>query len=194
MGDMYKEILLVSLLAFFIIAFGLVLAFYQHKLKNSAEIDYLTNIYNRNKFYEIASREVKRAKRYKEDTAILLLDIDFFKKVNDSYGHEWGDKVLRELARKISTNIREVDIFARWGGEEFVLLLPNTGKEGGLVVAEKIRKLIHESKVKELDAITISIGVSLVDTENYDITAAINLADQAMYEAKTNGRNQVCFK
>lgn len=194
MQDMYWEVILVTFLAIFIIAFGLVLAFYQKNLKDSAELDYLTNIYNRNKFYEITKQEIKTAKRYKQEMAVMFMDIDHFKKINDTYGHAWGDRVLKELAKQILIKIREVDVFARWGGEEFVLLLPNTDKEGALIIAEKIREIISESEVAELKDVTISVGVSPVDTQTYDIEAAISLADAAMYEAKRRGRNQVCYK
>lgn len=194
MQDMYWEIILVTFLAFFIIAFGLVLAFYQSNLKDSAELDYLTNIYNRNKFYEIAKREIKTAKRSKQEMSVMFMDIDHFKQLNDTHGHAWGDKVLQALAKTILCNVREVDVFARWGGEEFVLLLPNTGREGAMVVGEKIRKIIAESTTEELQDVTISIGICLVDPKTHDIEAAIGRADLAMYEAKRRGRNQVCCK
>ncbi len=122
------------------------------------------------------------------------MDIDHFKKLNDTYGHAWGDKVLQELAKQILLIIREVDVFARWGGEEFVLLLPNTGKEGAFILAEKIRKMIEESESEELKDLTISIGVCRVNPKTYDIEEAIGRADLAMYEAKRKGRNQVCCK
>ncbi len=192
--DMYEEIILITFLAFFIIIFGLVLAYYQNKLKDNAELDYLTKIYNRNKFYEIAEREVKAAKRYKHVMSVMLLDIDCFKKINDTYGHEWGDKVLKELAKTISQNIRDTDVFARWGGEEFVLLLPNTNQEEALIVGEKVRKLMEDSEVDELTGITISVGITVLDTENYDIDRAVKVADEAMYSAKSEGRNRVRFK
>lgn len=190
--DMYWEVILVSFLAFFIIAFGLSLAFYQSNLKESAELDYLTNIYNRNKFYEMAKHEVKAAKRYKQEMSVLFMDIDHFKKLNDTYGHAWGDQVLQELAKEILINIREVDIFARWGGEEFVLLLPNTGEKGAFIVAEKIRKMIEKADSETLKDVTISMGVAVVDSKTYDIDTAIGCADAAMYKAKQRGRNQVC--
>lgn len=193
-NNMYKEIILVTLLALSIIVFGFIVSDYHYRLRNNAELDSLTEIYNRNKFYDIASREINRAKRFKEDMSIIVMDIDYFKKINDKYGHDWGDEVLKKLTSEISKNIREIDIFARWGGEEFVLLLPNTSKEKGVLVGEKIRELIEISNSKELKDITISVGVSEIDSENYDIKAAINLADQAMYEAKRKGRNQVCSK
>lgn len=194
MQDMYWEIILVTFLAFFIIAFGLVLAFYQNNLKDSAELDYLTNIYNRKKFYEITKQEIKTAKRYGQEMAVIFMDIDHFKKLNDTYGHAWGDKVLQELANQVLIKIRTVDVFARWGGEEFVLLLPNTGKKGAIIVAEKIRKLIDDSESEVLKDVTISVGVSVLDTKTYDIDTAISCADAAMYVAKQKGRNQVRYK
>ena len=192
--DMYREIILVTLLAFFIIIFGLILAFYQYKLKNSSELDFLTKIYNRNKFYEIVEREVRLAKRNRYDSAVMLMDIDHFKSINDTYGHEWGDEVLKELVNQIMENIRDVDVFARWGGEEFVLLLPNTKKDDALQVAEKIRVLIDKCDSPQLKGVTISIGVTLIDPDNYNIDNSIKVADEAMYCAKESGRNQVCFK
>ncbi len=192
--NMYKEIILVSLLAFFIIAFGLALAFYQNKLKNSAELDYLTKIYNRNKFQKIVDREIKIARRYKQSMSLMLIDIDFFKKINDTYGHDWGDEVLKKLTSEISENIREIDVFARWGGEEFVMFLPNTEKKGALILGEKLRKLIDDSQEKELKDVSISIGITEVDLESHDINEAIKLADEAMYEAKRRGRNQVAYR
>lgn len=193
-NNMYKEIILVTLLALIIIVFGFIVSNYHYRLRNNAERDSLTGIYNRNKFYDIASREINRAKQFKEDISIIVMDIDYFKKINDTYGHEWGDEVLKKFTSEISNNIREIDVFARWGGEEFLLLLPNTSKEKGVLVGEKIRRLIEFSRSEELKDVTISVGVSEIDSKNYDINAAINLADQAMYEAKRKGRNQVCSK
>lgn len=192
--DTYLEILLVSLLVFFIISFTLLVTLYQYKLKKSSELDYLTKIYNRNKFYELAEKEIRMSKRYKHVSSIMLMDIDHFKNINDSYGHEWGDIVLKELTSEIMKNIRNVDVFGRWGGEEFVLLLPHTKKSDAIKVAEKIRKLIDESSSPKLKDVTISIGLAEIDSEDYDIDKAINLADEAMYTAKRNGRNQVCCK
>ena len=190
-NHMYLEIVLVSILTFSIILFGLVLTQYQSKLKNTSELDYLTKIYNRKKFYEIAKKEELYSKRYKYESSVMLIDIDHFKNINDTYGHEWGDQVLKKLASEILKNIRNVDVFARWGGEEFVLLLPHTKRSDAIIVAEKLRLLICNSKSKELKGVTISIGVSAIDSENFDIDTAIKLADEAMYCAKRNGRNQV---
>ncbi len=191
--NMNLQIILVTLLVLFIIIFGLVLAIYHNKIKDISERDYLTNIYNRNKFYEIVNKEASCSRRYKYDSSIMLMDIDNFKNINDSCGHEWGDQVLKSLVSEVSKNIRDTDVFARWGGEEFVLLLPHTKKDDAIKVAEKIRILIDESETEKLKGVTISIGVSEIDSENYDIDSAIKLADQAMYSAKRSGKNKVCF-
>ncbi len=192
--DFYDEIILVTLLVIMIIILGLILAKYNYELEKSSGTDYLTQIYNRNKFYEIVEREKKSSERYAYQSALMLLDIDHFKEINDTYGHCWGDEVLKKLADEILKNIRETDIFARWGGEEFVILLPHTDKEGALKAAEKIRVVICESQLEELEEITISIGVTVIDPENYDIDEVIKRADMAMYEAKENGRNRVAYK
>ena len=182
---------MVTLLFVLIILFGLLLVFYNKKLRERAERDDLTNLYNRNKFYELAKIEEKSAMQFKYQSAVLLLDIDRFKKINDKYGHKWGDQVLTKLASEITKNLRERDIFARWGGEEFVLLLPDTGKSEAFNLAEKIRKTICQSPDEQLNKITISIGVATIDPDNYNIDRAIMQADQAMYRAKAKGRNQV---
>lgn len=192
--NMYKEIILASFLALIIITFSLLITIYQKKLRNSAELDYLTNIYNRNKFYQLAEREMKLAKNQEIELALLLLDIDFFKEINDSCGHEWGDEVLKELANEISARVQENDVFARWGGEEFVLLLVNKDKEKAMKVAEDIRKLIDQSKLEKLQAVTVSIGVTVINPETLDINDALHQADVGMYKAKRKGRNQVSFQ
>lgn len=185
------QVMMVTLLFVLIILFGLLLVFYYKKLRERAERDDLTNLYNRNKFYELAKIEEKSAMQFKYQSAVLLLDIDRFKKINDKYGHKWGDQVLTKLASEITKNLRERDIFARWGGEEFVLLLPDTGKSEAFNLAEKIRKTICQSPDEQLNKITISIGVATIDPDNYNIDRAIMQADQAMYRAKAKGRNQV---
>ena len=190
--DMYKQIALVSFLAIFIIVFGLILAFYQHRLKDASELDYLTKIYNRHKFYDLVEKEMRRSARYGYSSSVMLMDIDYFKNINDSHGHEWGDQVLKELSTLVLKNIRVTDFFARWGGEEFVFLLPHTNKKEALQMAEKIRKLVDETKTNKLQDVTVSIGVAIIDPQKYDIDFTIHYADEAMYHAKENGRNQVC--
>ncbi|MCT4583462.1 MAG: diguanylate cyclase [Peptostreptococcaceae bacterium] len=190
--DLYQQIFLVTILAFFIIIFGLILASYQYKLKMASQYDHLTKIYNRHKFLEIVERELKKLKRYKHSCAVILMDIDFFKNINDTYGHEWGDQVLRELATSIEKNIRQTDVFARWGGEEFIIFLSHTNESNAFNVADKLRKIIEEETTEKLKEITLSLGVSLVLEDDSSINDSIDRADEAMYNAKRTGRNKVC--
>lgn len=190
--NLYKQIFLVTILVLFLIIFGFILASYQYRLKKISQYDYLTKIYNRHKFLEIVERELKKFKRYKNECCVILMDIDFFKRINDNYGHDWGDKVLRQLTIVIKQNIRQTDVFARWGGEEFVLFLSNTNEENALFVAEKLRKTIEEDNSKKLKEITLSLGVSKVYIDDLSINYSIDRADEAMYNAKRTGRNKVC--
>lgn len=191
--DLYQQIFLITILAFFIIIFGLILASYQYRLKMASQYDHLTKIYNRHKFVEIVERELKKLKRYKHECAVILMDIDFFKKINDTYGHEWGDQVLRELTMLVEKNIRQTDVFARWGGEEFVIFLSHTNEENALGVAQKIRTIVEENTSEKLREITLSLGVSKVYENDTTINDSIDRADEAMYNAKKTGRNKVCI-
>lgn len=185
-----REIFLDTFLALTIISIGLIVTIYQSKLKHTSEVDHLTQLYNRHKFYELAEKEIIHSRRYDDELSIVMLDIDHFKNINDTYGHEWGDKVLKELTKLVAVNIRKEDIFSRWGGEEFVLLLPHTNLEKAYEFSEKIRCIIQEADTKALKGVSVSIGVACVDVSK-NIDYAINLADSAMYLAKENGRNQV---
>ncbi len=190
--DLYTQIFLITFLAVSIVCFGLIVTRYQSILKNASERDYVTKLYNRHKLYDIANKEIKRSKRFGYSLSVVMMDIDHFKYINDTYGHDWGDQVLKELATLISNNIRTRDVFARWGGEEFLLLLPHANEESILQMAEKIRTLVDEATTEKLQNVTVSMGVARIDPQNYDIDSAINLADEALYRAKENGRNQVC--
>ena len=121
--------------------------------------------------------------------SIIYFDIDFFKKINDKYGHDMGDYVLKEISKLVAENIRSNDIFGRWGGEEFLFILPITPYFNTLKVAEKIRKVVENYNFKGIK-VTISLGVSEI-IENEQIEYAIKRADEALYEAKKSGRNQV---
>ncbi len=190
--EMKRQMLLVTVLAISIITFSLMVTSYQHRLRFVSQRDYLTKIYNRQMFFELSEKEIKRTERYKNDLSIIMLDIDFFKKVNDTYGHERGDQVLKSLTSLISENIRAEDILARWGGEEFVIMLPQTDYKSAFQVAEKVRRVVDECQSIFLRDITISLGVASVDKENSNILDTIEKADEAMYEAKRSGRNRVC--
>ena len=138
--------------------------------------------------------EFKRAARYQSSLSCMVIDIDHFKTVNDSYGHQTGDIVLKEVAHVIQTTLREVDTPARWGGEEFIALSPNTTRENAIKAAERIRKAVASHKFAGIGdrQITVSIGVAgMPDPALDSLDKLIHAADVAMYEAKKNGRNRV---
>lgn len=159
-------------------------------IEEIAYIDTLTGIYNRRMFFKLAEEQIKLTKRYGSDLSFILIDIDHFKDVNDSFGHQAGDMVLKELTKLISDNIRESDIFGRYGGEEFILVCPQTKKEDTIKLAEKLRVAVESYQFKTVGKKTISLGVSSLG-ENDDIETLIKKADEALYVAKSEGRNKV---
>jgi len=164
------------------------------EVQRLATLDALTNVYNRRSLFELGEREFERARRYQLPLSVILLDIDHFKKVNDTYGHTVGDQVLSGIALAISRNIREIDVFGRYGGEEFVVLLPQADTSSAREVAERLRALIADlefgDEAKPL-RVTISLGISSATAEVQSLSGLIDRADQAMYAAKQAGRNQV---
>ncbi len=165
------------------------------KLEKLAFRDGLTNLYNHRYFQEILAKEVSRVERYGRPMALLLFDIDHFKKVNDTYGHPVGDKVLVNMACAISKAVRPSDIIARYGGEEFAVILPETNFSGMKVFAERLRRCV-EGLVTRVDnhAITITIscgGAHYKPGDKLRPSAIISVADRALYESKKNGRNRV---
>lgn len=160
------------------------------ELEELSITDPLTSIYNRRKFNKLLASEVERSKRYQTNLSIIMCDIDHFKKINDTYGHDVGDKALQVFSEKINKNIREIDMFARWGGEEFMILMPNVSIDDACSVAEKLRKVITSTEVKKLDSITASFGVTDLH-EDETAESFIKRVDLAMYKAKNNGRNNV---
>lgn len=190
--EINTQLILITSLAILTFIFGIIFLIYQFKLKKVSETDYLTKLYNRHKFYELVQKELKRAERYGFPSSFMMLDIDHFKNINDTYGHDIGDKVLKELSTLLSDNIRETDVLARWGGEEFLFFLPHIDKKEALKMAEKIRKLVDEKKNDEFREVTVSIGVAVINPGDYDLDKIINEADKALYQAKKSGRNRVC--
>ena len=164
----------------------------QEKMKALATLDTLTGIKNRYSMNLAIESEIKRSKRYKSSFAIMMFDIDFFKRVNDTYGHDMGDYVLEEFSRVVTANIRDTDIFGRWGGEEFLLLAPNETYDGALILAEKIRKSVELHNFERVGQITISIGFTICD-DNADKERLLKRVDEALYEAKERGRNRVVY-
>jgi len=150
--------------------------------------DHLTKIYNRQMFDKLYKKELANHKRYGDDLSIIMLDIDYFKQLNDTYGHDIGDKVLITLAELITKHLRTNDIFARWGGEEFMILLPRTNVDIAYQKAEELRKIIDNHK-NEIPHFTVSFGVTQILESDKELSAFIRV-DKALYQAKIN-RNEV---
>ncbi len=165
------------------------------KLYELATKDGLTKLYIYRHFYTLLENEIRRCARYKRDMSLLMLDIDNFKNVNDTYGHLIGDQILRELSRVIAETVRKIDIPARYGGEEFVVILPETTKDDAVVIAERLRKNISKITVAANETTTISpttsIGVAQYPYDGVDPKTLINAADTALYHSKNNGKNIV---
>ena len=162
----------------------------EHELENLATTDRLTQAYNRTKFHEIIKGEIERVKRYGHPLSMILFDIDHFKKVNDNFGHSAGDYILKTLTSIVKENLREIDFLVRWGGEEFIVITPETDLEKAEILAERIRKAIEDYTFEQAGKITISLGVTRFRRdENED--SFIKRADDTMYKAKEKGRNRV---
>jgi diguanylate cyclase (GGDEF)-like protein/PAS domain S-box-containing protein len=159
-------------------------------LEQQATIDKLTGIYNRDKFEEAFSNKMNESFSNNRKLSMVLLDIDHFKTINDTFGHQVGDSVLKELATLITNNVKKSDIFARWGGEEFVILLPDTSLEGAYLFAEKLRKIIRDFNFTSIGKITASFGVGELNEYENKMTL-FEKVDRALYIAKNNGRNRV---
>lgn len=169
-------------------------------LRRQATTDALTGLCNRRRFNQVAEEELERSRRYGHVVSIALFDVDFFKRVNDTYGHDQGDRVLQMVARTTEEALRRSETLARYGGEEFVVLLPETGAREAQKVAERLRRALEEA-VLETDkgpvAVTASFGIAdlsapeATKTPEKDLSALISKADRAMYAAKAEGRNRV---
>jgi diguanylate cyclase (GGDEF)-like protein len=160
-----------------------------------ATLDRKTQLYNHGFFKNRLVEEIERAERYKSDLSLIMMDLDHFKNVNDTYGHIVGDDVLIEVAGTIKTHIRSFDIPARFGGEEFTVILPETDNRCALIVAERLRKAVeklHFNVSSRSFSITVSIGVAnFTHSSNITDDMFIEQADRALYYAKQHGRNQV---
>ncbi|EDZ63714.1 diguanylate cyclase with PAS/PAC sensor [Sulfurimonas gotlandica GD1] len=165
----------------------------ENKLQKLATIDSLTGIYNRHKTNEEIEIQLAKAKRYDEEFALVMFDIDHFKDVNDTYGHDAGDDILKEFSDVVLKHIRESDRFGRWGGEEFMLLLPKVDKDEAIRVADKIREFVSRYPFNKLSRITVSVGASIY-RENDTKESLLKRTDEALYQAKSSGRNRVIFK
>lgn len=162
----------------------------QKILQYKAMHDRLTDIYNRQKIDEVLDKICGYSRRRKEEIGVIMFDIDHFKRVNDKFGHDTGDEVLKKVAQLIKRNIREEDVFGRWGGEEFVLILRHTGIENTHKKAEMLRREIEHMRHEDIPSVTASFGVTKV-TRNDTPQALMKRVDLALYKAKSEGRNRV---
>lgn len=164
----------------------------QYKL---ATTDGLTELYNHRYFQEQIRMQIEQSKRYNHNFSLIIIDIDFFKKFNDTFGHQSGDAVLRQVAQTLKKNVRATDIVCRYGGEEMSIILPNTGKDEAFSTAQKICERVASKKFKlagdKETNVTISLGVSTFPYDGDNAPAIIEAADKRLYNAKNNGRNQV---
>jgi len=165
----------------------------QEKLNTLATKDTLTGIKNRYSTNAEIDNEIKRVKRYGGSFYLMMIDIDFFKKVNYTYGHDVGDYVLKKFSSIVSDSIRDTDIFGRWGGEEFMLITPNQNLKGAMILAEKIRKNVENFEFKKVKHITISIGVTVFNS-SANKEELLKKVDESLYKAKTSGRNRTIFQ
>ena len=165
---------------------------YQYKL---ATTDGLTDLFNHRYFQEQIRQYVNNCKRYNNEFSLIIIDIDFFKKFNDNFGHQSGDAVLRQVASTLKRNVRATDIVCRYGGEEMSIILPNTGEDEAFSTAQKICERVAQHKFKLANGketnVTISLGVSTFPQDGNDAETIISQADKRLYDAKNNGRNQV---
>ena len=169
----------------------------KEELRNQASTDHLTGLANRRYALKHATHEIKKARRTRAAISFILMDLDHFKTVNDNYGHDMGDKVLRKTANILKRICREADIVSRYGGEEFFLILPDTDLDGALADAERIRKIMEQTLYranKQNFAVTASFGVSQWAEHEEDYTEAMRRADKALYKVKNLGRNGVDFQ
>ncbi|WP_397453017.1 diguanylate cyclase [Pseudomonas sp. NA-150] len=164
------------------------------QLQLLSSTDRLTGLYNRGHWEESLKNEYARHRRYDSAASLVMFDIDHFKRINDTYGHQAGDHVIQRVADSVREHIRDVDIAGRYGGEEFAVLLPGTPKAGGRVFAERLRKAVEAQEVLhdgQKIRCTISLGVADLSQPTADYKQLIERADQALYSSKGNGRNQV---
>ena len=156
--------------------------------------DGLTGLYNRRHFEYNLEREFLRAKRYKNQLSMAILDIDFFKSVNDNYGHQYGDYVLKEVSNLMKQSFRKTDMIYRYGGEEIAIILPETSAENAGIPVERLREKIaqHKFSYNGIDiSLTVSVGIAEMEESYYYPSELVEVADKALYHAKQTGRNKV---
>jgi len=159
-------------------------------LENLAMKDELTGVYNRHYLDQTLHAEMERQDRYNMPLSLIMIDVDHFKSINDNFGHDVGDIVLTEIARRISEGIRETDVLFRWGGEEFLILMPHTEISGAALLAEKLRMIVSSVPITPVDIVTASFGVA-ERKKDEQRNGVFRRIDQALYRAKNGGRNRV---
>jgi len=162
----------------------------EKKLQKLSIIDSLTGIFNRYKIDTALKQQIAYSKRSNTFLSIIFFDIDHFKRINDTYGHQAGDEILKELTVLIKEHLREYDIFGRWGGEEFIIILPDTSVKQAVKVAQKLKSIIEKNKFKYIDKLTCSFGVTELKPED-NSDSFLTRVDSLMYEAKKRGRNKI---
>lgn len=171
---------------------------YQQTLFNAANIDTLTGLYSRKFFQDILSKEFSFSKRNRQPLSLLMIDIDHFKKINDTHGHLGGDEVLRKVGQTFKMGLRMENIAARYGGEEFAIILRNVHADLALQIGERLRKTIESEKMMFKETripVTISVGIATLDGDNYETGEdLVQAADELLYEAKETGRNKTVLK
>ena len=176
--------------AFVFTSFGYLLGRQADRLTRLSETDALTGLINARGLYERLRRELARARRYGTPLALGVLDLDGLKIIHDRFGHRAGDEALRHCAEVVRSELRETDVGARWGGDEFAILAPDTSREAALTLAERIRELIAR-RATASSALSVSLGVAMLESATLDADALMHAADAAMYDAKLQGRNRV---
>lgn len=195
MEDMRREELDKSAIVAMQFALEVKKVFLYEKVEELAITDGLTGLFVRRYFMDRFEEELKRSKRYGFNFAFLMVDIDNFKKCNDTYGHLVGDVVLRDVGKIIKEHVREIDLVGRFGGEEFSIVFPETTRDGALMAAERLRKNVEANIFKAYDEklkLTVSIGVAIYPKDSDNAKELIDKADEAMYAAKKSGKNIVC--
>lgn len=190
-----NDLIKVGRTVFKFIAHNNIEAAYHDEIYRLTTVDGLTQVNNRRSFDEAIEREISRCRRYGRTLSLVLVDVDHFKKINDTFGHLAGDAVLKEVASAISKRIRKEDHLSRYGGEEFAVLTPEIDLKGAHAMAEKLRRMIEKHEFSfdgEVIPVTISCGVGTLGKKGDTSAALVQRADEKLYEAKEGGRNQVC--
>lgn len=191
--DFFTTILAIFSLFLMIITFYVYFSFNQRKMKRIANYDFLTSTLMRRTLMERLEIEILNHIRYGNKLSIIMIDIDKFKNINDTLGHKYGDKILKDVSKSMLDNCRLTDSVGRYGGEEFIIILPGTIIKDAIKVAEKVRKDIENTKHDKIKKVTVSCGVAEFTKDDLNSTSFIDLADKNLYKAKQSGRNKTCF-